>query len=683
MAAVAIPAVIAVAWQRDLFSGTPASFVALIAGIAGVASGIAISARLPALSATRPATIVAVAAALAFVAYCGPATAFATVLLGLCAMAILPERWIMAGQENEVVGLVAGLAILACVVGWLLPFPVHDGRAYLVCAALLCAWRRNALRQRIAALWAAWSREEQGTQPWLVFAVVASTIAGLGLWLPTMNYDDNAAHLILPYQLLRDGYYHLDVSTQAWSVAPWANNVLHGTAALLAGSEARAAVNALWLLIGLNGAWRLARVLGASPSGALAAMAVYASLPLTAYFTTTMQVDSASAAVLLQLAALLAASGRSLPPALLVGALMGLLAGLKASNVVYALPAILWLGWLGLRQRRPAWLLQVGCVSILLGSASYVYATYVTGNPLFPLFNKTFASAYFPSTDLLDRRWMAGVTWRSIWDLTFDTGRYGEHYPGAFGIALLALLPALCAEVARHPVSRAVACWFIVSGLLMFGQIQYMRYLFPALAILVVVGAVGLSRLLPRAPFAALLAVLVAANFLLLPTTSWQLRDNPWHQLVLQGASAGAVIEARNVPERAVLRRLLGESPHACIIIANPEAPFGGIAGGRAVVVTDPYDHRMAMAFAWANADPAGARWQEVLASTGASHVVTGAVVPAALAPALAARGFEKIDAESTAVVWASPDPGHRACGGTLGRTRDEAHRRLHPGDDH
>ena len=657
--------------------------MAMIVAVASIATAIALSARWLGRIGVRSATLAAIGAILAFIAYCGPATAFAAMLLGLCAMAILPGRWIEIGQQNEVAGLVAGLAILSCVVGWLLPFPIHDSRLYLACAALLCAWRHTILQQRMGRLWEGWTGQEQGAQAWMVFVVAAGSIAGLGLWLPSMNYDDNAAHLILPYQLLKDGYYHLDVSTQAWAVAPWANNVLHGIAALFAGSEVRAAMNAIWLLIGLNGAWRLASVLGAGPKGALAAAMVYASLPLTAYYTTTMQVDSASTAVLLQLAALLVANGRGLPPAMLVGALMGLLAGLKATNVVYAIPAIIWLGWLGLRQRRAAWLMQVASIASLFGGASYFYAMYVTGNPLFPLFNEVFKSPYFPPINLLDARWMTGATWRSIWDLTFDTDRYGEHYPGAFGIALLALLPSLFVEVVRSRASRAVALWFVVSGVLMFVQIQYMRYLFPATAVLVIVGVVGLARLLPPMPFAVLLAVLVTANFLLLPTTGWQLRDDPWHQLLLQGPPARAQIEAQKVPERTVLRRVLDESPHACIIIANPEAPFGAIAGGRAVVVKDPYDSRMATAFTWANADPSGERWQQVLASTGASHVLTGATVLAALRNALAARGFEQIETESTAVVWASPDPARRTCNMELERMRDEAHRHLHPGDAH
>lgn len=681
--ALAVPAVIALAWRYGLFSGTPRSYFTLLAGIGGLALGVIALAHAWRRAGLSPALLMGIVAASAFVAYCGPATAFAGGLLILCAIAIVPEKWTVAGEGTVMANMLVGIAMLAALVGWALPFPVHGSRVYLAAAAILCVLRREVIARRLAAPWKGWRALERDHGHWLVVAMAAAMVAGLGLWLPTMNYDDNAAHLILPYQLLADGYYHLDASTQAWALAPWANNVLNGIAALFAGGEARAAVNALWLLVGLHGAWRLAITLGAGPRAALAAVAVFATLPLTGYFTTTMQVDGASAAVLLQLAAVLAASGRSLPPAMLVGSLLGLLAGLKVTNAVFVFPAVAWLGWQAFRQGRVAWCMQVAAVAALLGGASYCYAILITGNPLFPLFNGTFKSPYFPPTDLVDGRWMGGLSWRALWDMTFDTGRFGEHYPGAFGIALLALFPALLVEMVRRPASRGVGLWFLVAGLVMFVQIQYMRYLFPATAVLVVVGTVGLARLLPAKPFAGIVILLVVADALLLPASSWLVREDPWSTLVREGPRAVAAVESARIPERALLRRVLAESPHACILIANPEAPFGAIAGGRAIMAKSPYDLRTFKTYEWANADASGQRWREVLASTGISHVIIGRTPGEALRSGLVATGFAQVDVEGASAAWASPDPGARLCAGRLEQARDEAHRRFHAGDTH
>lgn len=677
LATLAIPVVIFFAWRQRLLADIPSNYLGLLASV-GLIAVLLLALRewRKAGICLLPASVLVGAGLLAFVYYCGLATAFAAAMLALTALAIMPEER-GASSAGDFIAFAAGLAVLAAVVGWILPFRVHSRAGYLVLAALLCLYRRHLIRHRLIRLHSDWNSLQRESPAWLMMVVATAFIAGLGLWLPSMNYDDNAAHLILPYQLLEDGYYHLDVSTQAWAVAPWANNVLNGIAALLAGHEARAAVNLLWLLVGLNGAWRVARALGADSRVALAATAAYASLPLTGYFTTTMQVDAASTAVLMQLVALLVAHGRSLPPPILVGAIMGLLAGLKATNAVFVLPAVVWLVWLALRQREFGWLARVAAVAIVLGGSSYCYAMLITGNPFFPLFNATFQSPYFPAVDLVDTRWKHQLSWHALLGMTYDTSLYGEHFRGAFGVALLALLPAAAVEMSRSLKSRWVGAWFLFSGVLLFVQIQYIRYLFPATAVLVVVGVVGLGRLLSAKLFAFLLTSIVAVDAMLLPTTSWLLRDNPWHRLIVDGASAGVAIESEKVPERVAIRQLLVESPEACIIIANREAPFGAVAGGRAVVVKDPYDSRMAALYSWANSDVTGGRWGQLLATTGASHVITGAEVDPGLRRALVLHGFERTNAKGTALVWAAPSVADRRCRGNLEQIRDEANRRF------
>ena len=373
-----------------------------------------------------------------------------------------------------------------------------------------------------------------------------------------------------------------------------------------------------------------------------------------------------------------------MPPALLVGALLGLLAGIKVSNALFVLPALAWLGWNALQHRNWRWIAKVVVVALLLCSSSYFYATVVTGNPLFPLFNGFFKSPLFPAIDLVDKRWMKeGLSWSSLWDLTFETHRFGEYYPGAFGLALLALLPAIVFEAIHSARSRVIALWFGVSGLLMFAQIQYMRYLFPAVGPLVVVGVLGLVRLVPKNLSIALLVVLIAGNLLLLPTTSWILKDDPWQMMIDRGPAGGKLVEMQKIPERTLLIRLLAESPQACLLLLNADAPFGAVAGGRALVVKPRYDLRMAKTNSWANADSTGERWREVLRATGASHVMTSNKLQSSLEYGLELHGFEVIDTLGNVEVWASGRAGERRCTGSVGSSRDEALRHFRPGRRH
>lgn len=676
VAGVAVAAIIVVAVSRGLYAGIDAGWWWWCSGAAVLALAAALLTCLGAHGWKHPARWGALMGALLFVLFAGPRNGFAFAVISLCALAAVPER-LCAGVAGTGIRLVVGLAIMSAVIGWLLPFPIHLAWVYLSAAGLLCVLRRRALGTQLASLRLSWLVLEREGGVWLSFVVAVTCIAGLGLWLPSLNYDDNTTHLALPYQLLADGYYQLNVSGQIWALAPWSNNVLNAIAALLVGEEARASLNLVWLLLGINGAWRLATALGASTRAALAAAAMFAGMPLTGYFTTTMQMDGPSAAVLLQFAALLVSGGRALPPVFVAGAVLGLLAGLKASNGIYACPAILVLAWHALRDRRPGWLAAFVGIGLLVGGSSYFYAGWVTGNPVFPLFNATFKSPYFPLIDFIDNHWMAGVSWRTPWDVTFHTDRYGEHYPGAFGIALLALLPALALESMRHRASRLVVAWFAATALVLFLQVQYVRYLYPALAVLGVVGVVGLARLVPARMFGVLLVALVVANVALVPTTVWFLRGTAWRELAQHGPRARAVIESEASPERVTLRAIFAASPKACVVMTDKASPFTASSAGRAVSVKKIHDQRVGRAAAWANEDATGGRWTQLMDALGTSHVMTSPTPVPALQAAMAARGFEVISSTGNVRVWASPDARRRDCRGGLRHVRDEARRHF------
>ena len=77
-----------------------------------------------------------------------------------------------------------------------------------------------------------------------------------------MQSDDVAYHLGLPAQLQATARYAMDARLQVWALAPWNGDVLQGVAQVLAGREARGALNALWLLVAAGAMHGLAAVLG-------------------------------------------------------------------------------------------------------------------------------------------------------------------------------------------------------------------------------------------------------------------------------------------------------------------------------------------------------------------------------------------------------------------------------------
>ena len=615
--------------------------------------------------------VAAMPAIVGVVVFAGPLAFLSGVLLALAALGIGSR--IAAGDSSPAIMLLVGGAVIAALVGWLLPFQIHRRWLYLLMAALVVAWRARAL---IALLGDAATSLRDGAArhpAWSILAIAAATVASLGLWLPSLNYDDNAVHLILQSQLLADGYYRLDVQSQSWAVAPWANNVLHAVAAMLVGQEARAAVGALWLLIGIDGARRLASALGAPPRVALAAAAIFAAQPFAGYFTTTLQVDGASAAILLQLAAIAATPAARRPGPLAIGAIGGLLMALKTVNLLFASPLLVWLAWSSVPGLRLGWTLRMLAILLPLAASNYCYAFLVTGNPLFPFFNAVFQSPFYPPENLRDTKWMAGVTWLAPWDLAFHAERYGQYYAGASGLAMLATMPALLVDAARRSAPRWLALWALACAALLFLQMQYLRYLFPAYAVLAVLGVVALARVLDWRGFVAAMLLLVPVDAALMPTTSWIVRANPWAALLRDGPAARAVLVREIMPERVLLERIVAGDPGACVLMTHPKRPFVGTGRGHALSMHRRYDPELWRARNVAESDVTGATWVRLLDDIGASHVVLASDATIDLMRALAASGYVAYASEGTIRIFESPNDAR--CIAASGSPRDQSAR--------
>lgn len=316
---------------------------------------------------------------------------------------------------------------------------------------------------------------------------------------------------------------------------------------------------------------------------------------------------------------------------------------------------------------------------LLVGGSSYAYALWVTGNPLFPFYNAVFKSPYYPLENFRDLKWMAGISWRSLWDLTFQTERYGQFYPGAAGIAMLALLPALLVDAARRPAPRWLLLWAFAIGWLVFFHMQYLRYIFPALSVLAVLGVVALARVADRRALAIAVVAVTLANAALMPTTSWIVRENPWAQLLLEGPSAGDEIVRKVIPERVLLERVMARNPDACVLMANPKQPFVGAGHGHAISMHRRYDPELWQAHNHADADATGQRWVALLARIGPSVVIVDSNQESLMVQAIKEHGYRLVDHEGIQQAWIPGQAQVTGCNPEFGIGRDQAGRIFTP----
>jgi hypothetical protein len=435
---------------------------------------------------------------------------FATLLMiGVAASAWVTGAFVLrwcysSGKESTISAseaLLVGAAICLAVAGTLLHFAVNSSTLYLGLCLLPVLGLRGLpapsvvdLRQKASAL-----------DTWMRAIPYWAWVLGLGIagwtlrWssFPSLSYDDHALHLRLWTELLAERRAVFDVTTQIWSVAPFASDLLYSAVSLMAGSDARGGVNLVLELLLLALMVRILSRLQVAAWLQWLLVILMVSTPMMGYLLLSMQTELLMAVVVLAgLRLVLDAPdswrGRHVLGVLaccalclaikLPGAVLGamLFAALAVSRWVFrptAPAAPVYLKW-------PALLVLAALIFVALHS--YVYAWSVTGNPLFPLYNAVFKSPFAPSTNFSDERWIHGFSLKSYVEVFFKTSAYFESANYVAGWQYLLLLPLSLLAIWRAAVPKVLRLALLPLlgyGLIMFSATQYWRYMFPVMPI--------------------------------------------------------------------------------------------------------------------------------------------------------------------------------------------------------
>ncbi len=589
----------------------------------------------------------------ALVLLTGLAPALAVMLLIAAALGL---GALVTGAERPGAGVVTGLALIAGVFGWLLPLPVHHGWSQAALLVALVVLRRRALAVSWSTARACWRDAVAGAPVAAGWAMLLLGLASAGAWLPTMQFDDLAYHLGLPWQLMEHARYLPDPADQVWALAPWAGDVLQAVPQLIARQEARGALNFAWLLVAAAGVYRVVALLGAGAVARWTAVACYASLPLVAALLGGMQTETPAIAVTTWLLALaLAPPGRR---TLLAAALLyGLLWALKPVHGFAATPLWLWALW----RRRDLLDARLACLLagmvLAVGGASYAYAWVRTGNPVLPLFNGFFQSPFFTALDYRDPRWASGFDPVLPWRMTFDTSRYLEGWDGGFGFVLVVLAGAWLLALADRRTRAPALCASLALALPLC-VVQYARYAMPGLVALLPVLVVALHARLPLLQASAIAGLLCAVNLAFQANANWLLHTGGIMRSVA-AMGRDAPMFARYVPERALIAQLRrADGPQRAVLLLDADTPaHAELAGrGRTTAWYSPRWHEDARQ---ADAAASGAAWARLLRARGVGEVI---LRPAALSPAQRA-GLQGAGARRRATVgaaewWTLPEEG-------------------------
>lgn len=407
-------------------------------------------------------------------------------------------------SANIVFDGIVGLVPLLGLCGALLHVPIPARSVYTaltLIGLLLGAHRFSASIKNLALSIRAFEPVSLGNVAAAVLCASAVSVACLAALFPTVNYDDTAFHLRLSTELSAYGRALFDVTTQIWSVAPHYSDLFYAVPTVMAGEDARGAVNLVLILLCTTLFARGLFALQKNATVALLATALFISCPVFFLVGTTMQSE-------LLLTTLTVAAARTLlhrpeqrsqvfDHLLTLVAVCALMAGIKTTGAM--LGVILLSAWCTLwitqfRSVEPGRLQLPGLSTILyLGAAaflalhSYVNAYIVTGNPVFPLFNGVFHSPYYAPENFVSPLYTQGPSWNGFFGMFFHTSRHLESADGVAGFQYLVMLPAALVGLwIQRKNSRLLVVVTAGIGffLLLFSQQQYVRYLLPATALI-------------------------------------------------------------------------------------------------------------------------------------------------------------------------------------------------------
>ncbi len=549
----------------------------------------------------------------------GPAPIFGALLLLTLAASV---SLLLFGADSALplpVRLLAALCIIAFVIGWTLPLPVHFRFVYVLVSLALIMPQRNQLmaltRRAVSDLQGA-MRRRPGYANLAALALVATAV---NAWPPSLSYDDLGYHLILPHQLQQFGYYRMDAASQVWAFAPWLGDCLFGFAQVVAGEHARGAVNLLWLAAGAALLFQLTKLLWPTDDRpGWVAVALYFSLPINATLMLGMQTELFSTALLL--AALVTVLARDEAVAIrqrYLGAVL-LAGGLMLSKTImlpFALMILFWFGWRHRRDLTTRAQVAMLPLALLGGASAYCYAYFFTGNPVLPLANSVFQSGYFPTSNFSNPIYNAPLDLSSLWAMLFESSRFYESRDGVSGFHWLPLLCAALLACLRVPALRPLVLIGLTATAAIFSAQSYLRYLLPALALTMPAFAVGACLLSARVGI-PLLVALVVANLLFQTNASWILGLSA---VFKEFTSIGhEEFRDRIAPERRLLEAALAAGPQVRVLVAARNRPFTATAAGRAFT-TSWYDTELSQAYA----QPRSGMLEDLLRRYAFTHVLT------------------------------------------------------------
>lgn len=308
--------------------------------------------------------------------------------------------------------------------------------------------------------------------------------------MPEIGHDALAFHLYLPNFISKNHFWNYDVSVLIGSVMPMGGTLLYSLVFMLGGEPSVRLLNLLFIIITCQLIKELVAMGGGSKKGYLTAIILYVSTPLIFLETSTAFIESIWSVFLigsLVFAIKINSDGNTYLKFSIASFIFGIALVCKAISFLF-FPIIsfiiLYKIYILKDNIKFAKVIALLFIAILLPtSITYGFAYFTTGNPLFPFFNGFFKSNLwfidnFKGPSIFDK----GITFRTIYDITFHSYRFLESSPGAAGVVGIILFPLSLFSLIykRNKIVILLVFSSLIFTVLVFQGTAYLRYVVPS-----------------------------------------------------------------------------------------------------------------------------------------------------------------------------------------------------------
>ena len=411
----------------------------------------------------------------------------------LCGRNIL--RILSKTQEQglSVFSFLAGAGVFGTVVSLLVHLPFNNTVTYTVILGLSFCFFNSDLKLIAKECF---HSHRKKTEPFnLVRALLYATClfyVSLSVY-PEVGYDALAVHLFIPEFVSSNSYWNFDPNLYAFAFMPLLADWMYTIVFVLGGEVAARLLNIVFLFVVCLNLRTIVKVCGGNSKVADFALILFLFTPLVMLETQSLFVENIFASYVTAATILVAQYFRKKvgfdTTSLYLAVAIGFSLAIKAVTlIILPIFGLAILFRVRTIYRALAWSTIVKSLIVLLaiGIIPYARAFIVTGNPVFPFYNSIFESPFYPIVNFDNPLFKSGLSWRLIYDITFNSSSYLEARNGVVGVQWLAIAPASFVFLVMQ--KNKIGLLFLFFGLgmmcLVFQFQSYLRYIYPSFAIL-------------------------------------------------------------------------------------------------------------------------------------------------------------------------------------------------------